>query len=331
MIEPAGEHTNRQAQVVQVLDEAARVSIVNRFNAAAQAPDFPGMLIDHEHFKHEKDKETVSYGWLMRLQNRADGIYGQIKWTATGKRAVDGGDYRFFSTEYDPEVLQILNDAKPRRVRPLALSGLTLTNMPNNKGGKPITNRAKDFRGAGASADSEKNNEQRKTMKSVAAKLGLSADASEEAVLAELAKVMNRATEAEGKVGPLTNRVQELEQRMVVLVDEQIDADLAARGVTDEKILNRVKPVLKGLANREERAAWLNDMAIAQTKTATTQAKDAGNAAAVLNRAGAKTPETKTPGAAASVEAIRNRANELIKGGMPFESAWAQARNEANQ
>src|ERR1035441_3255461 len=99
------------------------------------------MLIDHEHFKRQKDKETVAYGWLMRLQNRADGIYGQVKWTATGRAAVDGGDYRFFSTEYDPADCIIVNRGQPVRLRPLALDGISLTNAPNNHGGKPITNR----------------------------------------------------------------------------------------------------------------------------------------------------------------------------------------------
>ena len=133
-IEPKGEHPNREAEACD--------SIVNRFNEQAANPDFPGMLIDHEHFKLQMDKETVAYGWLMRLQNRADGIYGQVKWTATGRAAVDGGDYRFFSTEYDPADCVIMNRGQPARVRPLALDGISLTNAPNNHGGKPITNRA---------------------------------------------------------------------------------------------------------------------------------------------------------------------------------------------
>jgi phage I-like protein len=141
MIEKLGEFPNARANVVQIIDAAACESIVNRFNAAAAAPNFPGMLIDIEHFKHDQSKETRAYGWLMRLQNRADGIYGKIRWTDTGKAAVDGGSYRYFSTEYAPASLQILNSGNPRRVRPLALDGLTLTNVPNNKGQTPITNR----------------------------------------------------------------------------------------------------------------------------------------------------------------------------------------------
>ena len=141
-IEVPGEHFNRESGVVQLVDDAAVGSIVNRFNqeadgyAAQHGTPFPGMLIDHEHFKHQADKETVAYGWLMRLQNRQGKPFGRIRWTNTGKPAIDGGDYRFFSSEYDPKDLQILNPGeKPLRVRPLRLDGLTLTNDPNNKGG----------------------------------------------------------------------------------------------------------------------------------------------------------------------------------------------------
>jgi hypothetical protein len=80
----------------------------------------------------------------MRLENRGGKPFGKIHWTNTGKAAVDGGDYRFFSSEYDPQDLQIQNKGqKPLRARPIRLAGLTLTNAPNNKGGTPITNRAK--------------------------------------------------------------------------------------------------------------------------------------------------------------------------------------------
>jgi phage I-like protein len=190
-IEARGEHPNRRAGIVQIIDEEACQSIVNRFNTEAAQAGFAGMLIDHEHFKHDEDKETVAYGWLEKLENRADGIYGQIRWTDTGKKAVDGGDYRFFSTEYDQADLQVINKSgksgKSRHVRPLRLDGLTLTNANNNKGQKPITNR-------GVETDPP---QKAKQMKTVCTLLGLSADASEEAVHAEVALALNRVQELE--------------------------------------------------------------------------------------------------------------------------------------
>ncbi len=141
-IEAKGRHPNARAGVVQIVDDEACAAIAAAFNREARAPGFPGMLIDIEHFKYNEEKETRSYGWLMALQNRADGLYGQIRWTGTGQKAVDDGDYRFFSTEYDPAKMTVLNKgSNPKQVRPTELAGLTLTNVNNNKGQKPITNR----------------------------------------------------------------------------------------------------------------------------------------------------------------------------------------------
>ncbi|HWC59400.1 MAG TPA: phage protease [Verrucomicrobiae bacterium] len=143
-IEAKGDHPNRAAGVVQIIDDEAIKSIVNRFNADAAAGTLSHgheMLVDIEHFKDQADKESRAYGWLRELQAREDGIYGRILWTTTGKPAVDGGDYRFFSTEYSLDDSQVFKNGKTKEVRPLRLDGLTLTNMNNNKGQKPITNR----------------------------------------------------------------------------------------------------------------------------------------------------------------------------------------------
>jgi hypothetical protein len=143
-IEVPGEHPNKPGGVVQIIDEIAVSSIVNRFNqeaadyARSHGVPFPGMLIDHEHFKHDADKETRAYGWLLKMENRNGVPFGEIRWTATGQQAVDGGEYRFFSSEYGAGDLVKLGGDK---VRPIRLAGLTLTNRPNNLGGQPITNR----------------------------------------------------------------------------------------------------------------------------------------------------------------------------------------------
>jgi hypothetical protein len=146
-IEKAGEYPTAGGDMVQVIDSTSINSMVREFNGEADEYEkktgarWPGMLIDQEHFKHQMDKETRAYGWLMRLQNRNNVLYGQIKWTGVGQQAVEGGEYRYFSTEYAGKDLIVLNQAAPKRVRPMKLDGLTLTNKPNNVGCLPITNR----------------------------------------------------------------------------------------------------------------------------------------------------------------------------------------------
>ncbi len=279
-IEPKGEHPNRAAGVVQVIDEEAMQSIVERFNqdaAAGKLRHGSEMLIDHEHFSDQPDKESRAYGWLVELQLRDDGIYGRVRWSKTGKEAVDGGDYRFFSTEYAPgdcvECRGTVNEGKKPaesetpdaengdkgssldtrhdpllRVRPLRLDGLTLTNMNNNRGQKPITNRDPN-----GSADNQPM--EIKRMNSIATKLGLAADVSEEIVLAEVSRLLNRVTE----MLPHEEENKSLRERLGAIDGEQVHTLLDLHGVRDEKIRNRLKPVLMSLKNREERVAALLD------------------------------------------------------------------------
>jgi len=254
-IESKGEHPNRAAGVIQIIDDEACTSIANRFNEEATAGKLRHgneMLIDHEHFSDQPDKETRAYGWLRELQSREDGIYGRIRWSKTGKEAVDGGDYRFFSTEYEPgDCMQCPTNGESgaRRMRPLRLAGLTLTNMNNNRGQKPITNRDPN-----ETIDSSPSIE-RKRMNTVAMKLGLAADAPEEIVLAEVSRLLNRVAE----LIPHEEENKALRNRLSIIDAEQVQTLLDLHGVKDEKIRNRLKPVLSALTNREERVLALVD------------------------------------------------------------------------
>jgi len=156
MVEPKGRHVNTRSRAILVVDEEAMGSMVARFQEERKGPGFAGVLVDQEHFSHDLSKETRAFGWLVDLQAREDGLYGQVRWTQTGRAAVDGGDYRYFSTEYNGDDLEPVRAERAelpayRVVRPMRLAGLTLTNRPNNRAGfKPITNREEvtgDWRG----------------------------------------------------------------------------------------------------------------------------------------------------------------------------------------
>ena len=304
MIEPKGEFPNTDSNVLQIIDDTALRSIANRFNAEAAKPNFAGMLVDHEHFRHQSDQETVAYGWLTKVENRADGLYGQIRWTNTGKTAVDGGDYRFFSTEYLPKDLAILNrEGSPRRMRPMRLDGLTLTNDPNNKGAKPITNR----REATAEADNSQQQSEIHTMKSVAQKLGLAPEASESAVLEAVQVVLNRASAAEAALDKTKTRLTEVESQVKQHQSERIN-DVLSR-LDAEPIKNRVTDAQRAsfrkcLEAEFEAGRDVVDGFIATVGSAT-QTTAPRNP--ITNRNQARTPAT--PGAAESApDSIEGRA-----------------------
>ena len=335
MIEPVGDHPNRSAGLVQVIDADAITSIVNRFNADAEAGRLSHgheMLIDHEHFKHDPDKETVAYGWAQKLDNRADGIYARVRWTGTGQTAVDGGDYRFFSTEYDPADLKVLNDGKVKRVRPLKLDGLTLTNDPNNKGGRPITNRNNldTPPGSGASSSQTKNTPNK--MKQIATELGLDANTDEVGILAVVRTLKNRGDITATDLATLRNRATALETENQTLLGEQVDTIMDAHGIkADDKVRNRLRPVLAGLKNREDRTAALADFGfkpVEAAKTASPQIK-------LHNRetrqpAAGKTGTEDSPALdQAKADKITNRANQLLKEpNMTMTSAYRMAQAE---
>jgi hypothetical protein len=155
-IEASGEHINHAAKVVQVIDATAVASIVNRFNAAARAnANFAGQRIDRDHLSQSMENPTEALGWAMQLRNSNGIPEAKIDWTSLGRPLVEGKVYKFFSTEYEPADCEALgertvNGKSYKLVRPLVLAGLALTNDPNNKGQKPIMNRASGDIGAGA-------------------------------------------------------------------------------------------------------------------------------------------------------------------------------------
>lgn len=300
-IETPGEHFNAQAGIVQLLDAKAFESIVNRFRleAAAAGTSFAGVLVDEDHFSLDPEKSTQAYGWLMEVRNR-DGqpLQGRIDWTDIGSPAVTNKRFKFFSTVYDPAKVErvgtrILNGKSYPLVRPLALDRLALTNDPNNKGGKPISNRD------GKPADAAEN---QTTMKTLLKKLGLAEDASEESAVAAVQSIQNRATQAETSVTALTKERDEL-------LGAQVESDL-------DKYKNRYKP-----ENREKVKAQLianRKGTIELLELTEPAAEKKPDPAKITNRQTATTP-AGTPGQDEGDKAkenqraakIRNRAAEL--------------------
>jgi len=106
LIEPRGEHYNAASDIIQVIDEVALQTIKKNFDIDAAKPNFPGLLIDADHRSHDLNQSTRAMGWLVAVEVRKDGLSGKIRWTAAGKAAVDGGEFRFFSTEYNKSEMQ---------------------------------------------------------------------------------------------------------------------------------------------------------------------------------------------------------------------------------
>lgn len=309
-IETPGEHFNAAADVVQQLDAEAFTSIVNRFQTLAAKPNFSGLLIDRDHFSLDTDKTSEAFGWLMEVRNRDGRLEGKVDWSDEGERAVKGRRFKFFSTVYDPKhaaklgTRRIGNRDVPL-MRPLELDRLALTNDPNNKGGKPISNR--DGKSAAAAEPTTQ-----PTMKNILKLLELSDDASEESAVTVLQKIKNRATTAESSVATLTTERDGL-------LAAQVEADL-------EKYQNRFKP-----EHREKVKAQLlkNRVATLELLDLTSPVAAPGSAR-ITNRQGAKTPTQENSAAAKTTEQQRTAAVNAYKisNRCSFQQAWEAVRAE---
>ena len=186
-IEVTGEHPtllSDGAEVTQMIDAVALDSIIHNFDLLAAAPGFPGLLVDRDHLSHDPANDTEAMAWLKDLRlNHSGQLEGLLDWTDEGGAAVLNKRYKFFSTEYGVGGWKDLGNG---RVRPLVLTGLALTNRPNNKGGKPIYNREGEALDPSTKTD----------MKTIAEKLGLSAEATEEEILDAIASLPTPADEA---------------------------------------------------------------------------------------------------------------------------------------
>lgn len=293
---PKGEFPHPESGLVQVLDDEAHQAIANRFQMESRIVGFAGLLIDKEHFSYDPDKESAAYGWLKELQNRKNGTWARIDWTPEGKAAVENGTYRFISPVWLPKEVQKLGNKK---IRPLRLDTAGLTNKPNLRGMIPLSNR-------GQPDGDPDNKNQNQSMKKILTLLGLSEDASEEAALAELTKIKNRAADAE-----------KFEKENKTLLDAQVEADLA-------KYANRIKPEAR---DKIKEQLLKNRTATLEILEAMPEAKgtEGMKGTKVLHdRQKAKTPEAIANRDAEQRDAKQRATVEAYKNShkVNFETAW---------
>lgn len=321
-IVPRGELPNREAGLVQVLDDAALESIFADLtqNKAARG----GLYLGEEHFIYNDEKSSEAFAWAKEFEKDAAGIWAvNPEYTDVGAAAIRNKRFKWTSFVADRQDTQDLGNG---RVRILKLDTVGFTNQANGKGLlTPIVNRQPPEGGtpntfADASASAANHQPPTKgSMKNIATKLGLAAEASEEAILGAVTTLQNRCTELE----PLAAENTNLKNRLAALDGEQVDALLAERKLSDEKLVNRLRPVLLNLKNREDRIAFLDDCQF------TGETKHAAAPGRILNRADLKTDRKDARlEEKATADKIKNRAAELQKGGLRFEVAYEQATRD---
>jgi hypothetical protein len=157
-------------------------------------------------------------------------------------------------------------------------------------------------------------------MKNIAQKIGLAAEATEDAILAEVTRLQSRLTTLE----PLEAENLKLKNRMRQIDEDAVAGLLAERKIADEKIVNRLKPILANYATRAERVAFLDDCGFtADAGGGDNKNKTQGTQQIKLFNRNTKPPGGGKPGESSNEEAptgdpakavkIMNRARELQK------------------
>ena len=275
--------------VVQIVDAEALSALVNSYEG--------DLLLDFDHESSDPNKRTTAAGWIDRIEARGDGLWAHVRWSEAGDRALANGEYRFVSPVWDVEPITG-ND-----VRPVRLLEAGLTNKPNLKSLKPISNREHDANGGtngqGKTAEAA-TKENQTTMKLVNRALDLSPDASEDAAIAGIEKLKTERADLGTKLAnsdqeltkaktELANRdatIVELNKKVAAADQAAVDAELTAAGITDAAERKSFGSLL--LANRETGKAALDAVVAARKEAADAKAK---SAAPLTNRQTAKTPD----------------------------------------
>jgi phage I-like protein len=134
----------------QVIDADACETMARTFAEEARQPNFPGLLVDFDHFSHDPARPSAAAGWVTALEPRAEGLYAQVRWSDLGHQAVTGGRYRLVSPVWNRAdcdswtAIAGLTGQEALHLRPRRLARVALTNDPNLPGLAPLTNRKEE-------------------------------------------------------------------------------------------------------------------------------------------------------------------------------------------
>ena len=159
-----------------VFDEAAAKEIIANFRAEAKKPDWPGILVDREHFSADREKTSDAMAWAKDIRQEKDGsIWTRWEFTAVGRDLWQGK-------------VACRRDGKD--YIPVALKSIGMTNTPHFTELSTL---------AAARAAEVNNHEGEIHMKKILEALGLAEGASEDEALAAIQGLKDKASAAEAQ------------------------------------------------------------------------------------------------------------------------------------
>jgi len=237
--------------IEQVFDEQAIRAISDSWNARkiAMGSNFPGMLVDYDHFSHSEDKPTGAAGWIESVEARQDGLWGMPRWSEEGKAKLEGGMYRLVSPVLSG--FESVGETNGKRLlRPTVLERLALTNDPQLRGMPPVSNRA-------VTANTKTTMDPKKLLLQL---LGLPDTATDseinDACTAAMTAMNGCMTDGKKGVVEMRNRIVSLNGELVVLRTER-DAAKASAEAANKSLVEADLVRFKGLAPEDKLRAML--------------------------------------------------------------------------
>ena len=282
-----------------VIDEAAAKSILDDFAAKKTRADWPGILVDREHFSADPEKGSDAMAWATDIRQEADGsIWTRWEFTPEGERLWNGKVLVSRSPFFRCAV-----HAGGREYHPVALESIAMTNTPHFRELSTL---------AAAREAAEVVNTQKgdKMDKDILAALGLAEDAGKDEILAAIRAMKDKTSAAEASA---SDAEKERDKAVAECRSMKADAFIEA---------NKAK-IADAAACRK---AYLENPELAEAMVAACKAPAAQTKQQVLAAATAKTPEKTTDSAVAA--ARQAKVNEYMAGhpGVPFHVAWSACR-----
>ena len=184
-----------------VFDEDCVKKIVEQFREAAKTKDWPGILVDREHFSCDYDKPSDAMAWAKDIRVAKDGaIWTKWEFTPQGRELYET------KTLISRSPVLRLEKASEKVFKPYRLDSIGMTNTPHFKTLSPT---------AAAKAAANNNHEGESTTMDpeIIAALGLAEGATKEEVLAAIKAMKDNQAAAEAKATEAEQQKDEAEAK----------------------------------------------------------------------------------------------------------------------
>lgn len=207
--------------------------------------------LEHSLSSFVGDKKGGAIGWISKLEARDDGLYGHIEWLERGIEALKAKTHRYISPTFRHDQF-----GKATWIHSIALvASPALSNMPAVASADPHNN--------------SENNPMSVKLAQLAAALGVTADASEDAMLtalnAKLANTVDKAVHDE-TLASLKSTTDELAKLNADLRKTQID-DMLDEALKEKKIIPAQRESYEKLCAQEGGIEQVQALLAATTPT----------------------------------------------------------------